>query len=818
MRVTSSCLALLLVITASVAGASVAEAQPGKPYQVQIQRTSYGIPHIQAADWGSLGYGYGYAFAEDNLCVLAREVLAATGTQSRWFGPGTGSANVISDWVYAMANSDARVQAAVTTLDQDTRDLLAGYAAGYNRYLRDAGPGAGAPECRGAEWVRPITDIEVYKVLRKLLVRAGIGNFTSALVGATPPAVQAAVAAAADDAGVMLAEAAADLNVEAALAAALAGDVRADALVAAAEPPDFSHERFGSNALALGSELTGGAGALLGNPHFPWFGIERFYGVHLTIPGRYDVMGSSIYGFPLVNIGFNRHVAWTHTVSTARRFVLRELRLAPGNPTAYLYDGNVVPMTPEVVTVQVQVAPGVVVPLSHTFYQTQFGPVLIVPPLANWTTSFAYAITDVNLENTRAFELYREMGQARSVPELSATLDRHVGLPWVNTVAADSQGHAYYGDVTAVPNVPNAKLFACANTVVAQQLSLGARLYTLDGSSSACDPGTDADAPAPGIFGAGNLPSIVRRDFAHNANDSYWLANPNARLEGFAMIIGADENRPQNFRTRLGLTQVNDRMAGTDGLPGDGFDRQWLQDVLFNNRHYSADIMLDDVLVLCAEEPSIVDVGGTDVDVSQACEVLANWDRRNRVESVGAHVWTDFWRRSSGIGNLYSVPFSPADPVNTPRGVNLADAAVRGALMNRLGATVQFYAERGIPLDRPWGQVHFDTRAGEVIPVHGGSGSSGVYNAIATSSNPVPGVGYTPIFGGSSYIQAVTFRPSGPDARAILTYSQSTNPESPHFSDMTRLYAEYGWVTMPFKEGDIRTDSNHEVFRLTERR
>lgn len=822
MRVTSASLSLFLAFTILAAGAPEAVAQPGKPYQAQVQRTSYGIPHIQATDWGSLGYGYGYVFAEDNLCVLAREVLVANGESARWFGPGAGSGNVISDFVYAMANADARVLPALASLDQETRDLVEGYAAGYNRYLRDAGAMAGAPECRGQAWVRPITGTDVYKVLRKLLVRAGIGNFTSALVGAAPPAVQAAVEAAADEAGVMLAAtdvaAAAEASVEAALAAALAADVRADALVAAAEPPDFSYERFGSNALALGGDLTGGAGALLGNPHFPWFGIERFYGVHLTIPGRYDMMGASIYGFPLVNIGFNRHVAWTHTVSTARRFVLRELRLAPGNPTAYLYDGNVVQMQPEVVTVQVQAAPGVVVPLSHTFYQTQFGPVLIVPPLANWTANFAYAITDVNLENTRAFELYREMGQARSVPELSAALDRHVALPWVNTIAADSAGNAFYGDVTAVPNVPNAKLAACANTLVAQQLSFGGRVYTIDGSTSACDPGTDADAPAPGIFGAGNLPSIIRRDFAHNANDSYWLANPNARLEGFAQIIGADENRPQNFRTRVGLEQVSNRLAGTDGLPGEGFNRQWLQDVLFANRHYSADIMLDDVLTLCAEESPVVNVSGTDVNVTQACTVLANWDRRNRVESVGTHVWTEFWRRSSGLANLYAVPFNPADPVNTPRGVNLGSAAVRSGLMTRLAQTVQFFAANSIPLDRPWGQVHFDTRAGEIIPIHGGSGGSGVYNAITTQTNPLPGIGYTPIFAGSSYIQAVTFDRNGPDARAIVTYSQSTNPESPNFSDMTRLYSEYGWVKLPYAEGDIRRDPNHKAFRLTERR
>ena len=93
-------------------------------YDADVARTSYGIPHIRAADWGSLGYGYGYVFAEDNACVLARDVLAATGTQSRWFGAGANNANLYSDRVYRMVNSDARSEAAWGRLDADTRALL----------------------------------------------------------------------------------------------------------------------------------------------------------------------------------------------------------------------------------------------------------------------------------------------------------------------------------------------------------------------------------------------------------------------------------------------------------------------------------------------------------------------------------------------------------------------------------------------------------------------------------------------------------------------------------------------------------------------
>ncbi|MWP07763.1 acylase, partial [Escherichia coli] len=78
---------------------------------------------------------------------------------------------------------------------------------------------------------------------------------------------------------------------------------------------------IGSNGWAFGTAATdNGRGVLLGNPHFPWTTTNRFYQVHLTVPGKLDVMGASIAAFPVVSIGFNKDVAWTHTVSTGRRF------------------------------------------------------------------------------------------------------------------------------------------------------------------------------------------------------------------------------------------------------------------------------------------------------------------------------------------------------------------------------------------------------------------------------------------------------------------------------------------------------------------
>jgi acyl-homoserine-lactone acylase len=403
------------------------------------------------------------------------------------------------------------------------------------------------------------------------------------------------------------------------------------------------------------------------------------------------------------------------------------------------------------------------------------------------------------------------MGSARSIYEFDQAIKSNLALPWVNSIAADREGNAYYGDISTVPHVTDAKLFSCANTFVAQVLS-SVRIYTLDGSTSACDLGTDPDAPQPGIFGASNLPSLTRGDFAQNSNNSYWLANPAKKLEGYPQIIGTDEGGQQNLRTRLGLTQIQDRIDGTDGLPGDGFGQQWLQDVLYQNRNHSAELLLAGVLTLCDEEDNQVD----GVNVSEACGILGAWDATNNPDRVGPHIWRELYNRIDDIANLYAVPFDVNDPVNTPRDLNTGEPAVRSEVMAALADTVKRLADASIPLASAWGEVHFDTRNGETFPIHGGPGGSGVYNAIS-SGGLIDGVGYTPIFAGSSYIQAVRWQQGWPVVQAIVTYSQSTDPDSPHFSDMTQVFSDQGWVAFPFQMDDIQQDLIEDKFLQEQR-
>jgi acyl-homoserine-lactone acylase len=86
-------------------------------------------------------------------------------------------------------------------------------------------------------------------------------------------------------------------------------------------------------------------------------------------------------------------------------------------------------------------------------------------------------------------------------------------------------------------------------------------------------------------------------------------------------------------------------------------------------------------------------------------------------------------------------------------------------------------------------------RNGVRIPIHGGPGDpDGEFNAINVDFEA--GKGLKENEHGSSYVQVVTWKTGSacPDARTILTYSQSVNPDSPFYSDQTKLFSQKKWV------------------------
>jgi acyl-homoserine-lactone acylase len=418
---------------------------------------------------------------------------------------------------------------------------------------------------------------------------------------------------------------------------------------------------------------------------------------------------------------------------------------------------------------------------------------------------------DANAPNFRYLNHFFDVNHAQSSREVLAALKRHQGIPWVNTLAADDAGEALYADISVTPHVTDTQARTCS-TAAGQATFAALRLPVLDGSRSACEWGRDADAVQPGTFGPSSMPSLIRKDYVTNSNDSYWLSNPAQPLEGFAQIIG-DERTERATRTRSGLVMVAEQLAG-----GGTFGRQDLQDILYANRQHSWELTKDDVLTMCRAFPGYAPSSNGPVAVGKACDTLAAWDGRDNLGSRGALLFRRFWPRAIAVlapvlanhqrAPLWAVPFDAADPVHTPRGLNVANPFTQRAF----GDALADLAGAGIAVDAPLGLHQVDARPdGTSPPYHGGPGTLGVFNAMNASWSASRGyVG--PLQHGSSFVQVVSFDGDGcPDARTILTYSQSTDPTSPHYADQTALYSRGGWVTDRFCQRDVRDHSLREL-------
>lgn len=751
-----------LLAALGLAACATASAPRGEAgYRAEIRRTAYGVPHIRASDYAGIGYGAGYASAQDNFCEFAERVLTVNGERARFLGAGERNANVASDLYHRRLVQTGRLEAlldgdpkSLETPSADARALARGFIAGINRYVRDVGA-ANLPDarCRGAAWIRVYDEKDYWRG-----VLAGQSpTLLTGVAGAAPPGVP-------------------DLVPQ--------------------RPTERSPvpEGQGSNAYALGREATkSGYGVLLGNPHYPWDGINRFYRMHFVIPGKLNIVGAGLVNSPSIGIGHNDRIAWTHTVSTARRYGLFELKLDPNDPTAYVFEGRSEPMTRTDVTVQVKTDKGLV-PVTRAYYATRFGPVVETADLP-WDKSRAFALRDAPA-NLRALDQYIRMWQARSVRELAAILGRHQAAGF-NTTAVDASGEAFYGDIGALPYVTDEMVQTCAVSDLARRMWKAQRIPVLDGSRAACEWRSDPRAAAPGIYPPQALPQIFRTDYVSQSNDSYWLTNPHQPLTGFGRIFG-EENTARSLRTRLSIDLIDRRLAGTDGLGPPRFDLPTVQGVLFNNRHLGGEMTRDDLVALCRRAAR-----GPHPQLGPACDALAGWDLKVNLDSRGAHVFRLFADKG---GLKFKVPFDARDPLRTPHTLDVDDPAVLKALVE----AVEQLRELKIAPDATLAQIQTEPRGAERIPIHGGPGPEGVFNVI-TPIDLRPQIGWAKIRHGASWIMAVEFTPKGPISQGVLAYSQSTNPASPHAADQTRLYSQKGWDDLRFRWADVEAGTLSRV-------
>lgn len=808
----------VLASSSLIAFALVACSPSSDSYRAEVRRTSYGVAHIEAADLASLGYGEGYAQAEDHLCSVADQVILARAERPKYLGAGPDDAllqqaiGIEALGIHDQAGRD------LEQMSEELRGWYQGYVDGYNRYLVETGVDAVPGWCRGAEWVLPITtqDLAAYHRLMTLVS----SRFATMIASAQPPQ-------------------AADITAPTASGGAALGMASTD-IPRGFDPAklaDFEVTLGASNGWALGSEWSeSGRGMLIANPHYPWVGSNRFWEKHLTIPGELDVYGVGLVGIPGVAIGFNRAVAWTHTVSAGTRYTLYDLELVPGQPTRYRYDGEEREMTSQTVSVEVQQDDSSISNVERVVWSSHHGPVVDFPGVG-WTTERALAIRDTNQDNDEGRQQWMEMNRANSLAEFQQAHAANQGMPWVNTIAASSDGTAWYADTSSTPNLSTDAISAWTELQSSDPF-LGAManrgVVVFPGNDPLFEWMDDPEARDPGLVSFANMPQLERRDYVFNANDSFWLANSSALLEGDYSPFHGFQDTPRSLRTRNNDLTLSHRSPDQPAGDNRKFSLEELQAAILSNRSYAAESLKSELIERCRARPR-VNIESGPVALKPACDILANWDNRFDIDSRGAVLFREWITRYepsdlTGQGKLFAVAFDPDDPVNTPRG--LAPAKRSGDLaLENLGQAVELLKSRGLALDVTLGELQYPpSKTAQRIPIHGGHGAwEGLLNMQQASTNtttlepldlpaPVEGSrflteGGYPVVHGSSFLMSLEYTDEGPRAEAFLTYSQSGDPDSEHFVDQTELFSKKQWRPILFTEDQIaaHTDREYEL-------
>jgi len=778
----------LIAVIAVIAAGLCIPASALASYHVSLTRTTGGVANVSGGSFADVGFGIGYAQAQDDTCLLAETFLTVDGERSAFFGPektftnefegGAVFTNLYSDLYWTSVRQNQTVSSLLRLPypqgpSTESREVVKGYAAGYNAYLKHIGGSAGIsnPACKGAAWVKPIKARDVWLRIYQVDDLAGnsaLGPEAEANPAYGPPAPLAKKATRAHRASAGIKT----LN----------------------ELAQIGHsDLVGSNGLAVGGEdSVNGGGVVLSNPHFPWRGSERLWEMNVEVPGRYHATGAGILGLPGINIGHNQNVAWTHTVATTDTLKFEFLPAAASGK--YYWKGKTENIKKRTVTVQA-LEHGELVPHSGTLYYSKYGPVF-------WEGALAIAVADANATNLRGPDQWFAISKAENASQVIEAERTIQGVPWVNTIGADDKGNAFYTEISVASDLTKAFVSGPCN------LSPGSLIgpYIDD---AACEPPESAGAITPGILAGNEEPALVRRDYVENSNNSFWLANANAPLTGFSPALGGEAQNP-GMRAQTGIDMVAQRMGTNNGgVPTDGisstpgFTAETMQDSWTKFRALPAERALPGLREICqnavSEDGGVID----GVDVSGACPVLNAYSGNATLDDRGAWLFQEWFERApNGAAGFWVHPWTVSDPVYTPNTLNTSLQGSREAL----ASAVSSMEARGLPLDADMREVQHAPKAG-APPLPGCSDGGNCYAAIG-GTFPTPTSTQTEVTGGTGFV-AFTELQSGQDplSKALLAYSQSEDPTSPYYEDQTQRLSKNEWITLPWTPASVAEDA-----------
>jgi len=486
----------------------------------------------------------------------------------------------------------------------------------------------------------------------------------------------------------------------------------------------------GSNAWAIAPQRTeSGSALLLANPHLPWDDLFTWFEAQLVAPGL-NISGVALVGTPMIGIGFNDNLGWTHTVNTHDGVDLYELTL---EQRGYRWDGAFKNFDIEQKLITVKEKDGTFQTVKLNVHRSVHGPVI----LRNQKKAIAMRL--VGLDRPNITQQYWQMMGANNLREFEKAQSL-LQMPMFTTMYADKDGNIMH-------------LFG-GHTPVRPEGNYNWRQIV---------PGDTSKTLWTRYHTYGELPKVLNPDsgWLQNANDPPWTTTfPRAiDPDDFARYMAP---RYMGFRPQRSAGML----AGDSKISYEEFVKYSL-----STRMETADRVLDELI------PAAKETGN--IKALQAAKILERWDRCADNQSKGAVLFKTFWNQINGYP--FETSWSPDNPLTTPDGLADTKKAI-DTLIRAYDSVINLYGNA----DVAWGEVHRLIMRDVDLPANGASGGLGVFRV--TGYGKMRDNRYR-ASSGDSFKAVVEF--SDPiRAQALLTYGNASQPGSPHRTDQLELYSK----------------------------
>ena len=491
---------------------------------------------------------------------------------------------------------------------------------------------------------------------------------------------------------------------------------------------NVSDKTIGSNAFMIRKEKTEDNKTYLNvNTHQPLDGQFSWYEAHVNSEEGWNMLGSLFPGSPFPLIGTNENLGWTHTYNYPDLIDVYQLQMHPKKKNVYKFDGEWKTLETSKAKLKVKLFWGMKLSVKKDLYWSVHGPVI-----KNKTGYFAFHSNA--MENISSIDQWYQMNKSSNLEEFQTAL-KMCGLPRFNVAYADREDNIFILSSGRIP------------------------IRTGDYNWTGVLPGNTSKTITKGYHAMEDLPQILNpsHGYLFNTNNSpFNAAHPD------------DNVQESDYDSTLGFReQANNRSARfmelIEQYPTINYEE-------FLRIKY--DQQYPDSIICPFQLNGVFDIDPSKYpDLKDLIVIIQGWDRKANIENTAAAQWSILFKKL--------VTRTKAD------GLYHATSLPEELLIEEIKATQKYLLKHFNRIDITLADHQIHAREDTEMPI------AGLLDMIAATNTVPIKNGRAKAISGESYIMLVRYSDEEVEIETVLPFGESSDPESPHFTDQMEMYVNH---------------------------